>query len=155
MTKAEKFDVAVVGAGAAGCVVAARLAERGSRSVILLEAGPDLRGRMPVQMRNRWEIVTGELDWGYASRPDEGIGVLPMRRNKVVGGTSWLTRFTPRGAPADYDAWAATGNQGWSWDDVLRTSFALSQISISAPTLGMAEADPCRRTATSICRMPT
>ncbi len=119
MTKAEKFDVAVVGAGAAGCVVAARLAERGSRSVILLEAGPDLRGRMPVQMRNGWEIVTGELDWGYASQPDEAIGVLPVRRNKVVGGTSWLTRFTPRGAPADYDAWAATGNQGWSWDDVL------------------------------------
>jgi choline dehydrogenase len=74
---------------------------------------------MPVQMHNGWEIVRGELDWGYASQPDEAIGVLPVRRNKVVGGTSWLTRFTPRGAPGDYDAWAAAGNQGWSWDDVL------------------------------------
>lgn len=119
MTKAERFDVAVVGAGAAGCVAAARLAERGLRSVILLEAGPDLRGRMPAQMLNGWEIVRGELDWGYASQPDKAIGVLPVRRNKVVGGTSWQTRFTPRGAPADYDAWAAAGNQGWTWDDVL------------------------------------
>jgi choline dehydrogenase len=74
---------------------------------------------MPAQMRNGWEIVRGELDWGYTSQPDEAIGVLPVRRNKVVGGTSWLTRFTPRGAPADYDAWAAGGNQGWSWDEVL------------------------------------
>ena len=119
MTKAERFDIAVVGAGAAGCVVGARLAEPGGRSVILLEAGPDLRGRMPAQMRNGWEIVPGELDWGYASQPDKAIGVLPVRRNKVVGGTSWLTRFTPRGAPADYDAWVAAGNQGWSWGEVL------------------------------------
>src|SRR3979409_758211 len=106
MTKQEKLCVAVVGAGAAGCVVAARLAERVPRSVILVEAGPDLRGRMPVQMRNGWEIVTGELDWGYASQSDEAIGVLPVRRNKVVGGTSWLTRFTPRGATADTRAWS-------------------------------------------------
>ncbi len=119
MTKAERFDFAVVGAGAAGCVVAARLAESGPRSVLLLEAGPDLRGQMPAGMRNGWDILPGEFDWGYTSQLDEAIGVLNLRRSKVVGGTSWLTRFTPRGAPADYDAWAAAGNQGWSWDDVL------------------------------------
>src|SRR5260221_651783 len=119
MTKAERFDFAVVGAGAAVCVVAARLAESGPRSVLLLEAGPDLRGQMPAGMRNGWDILPGEFDWGYTSQLDEAIGVLNLRRSKVVGGTSWLTRFTPRGAPADYDAWAAAGNQGWSWDDVL------------------------------------
>jgi choline dehydrogenase len=45
--------------------------------------------------------------------------VRPVRRKKVVGGTSWLTRFSPRGAPGDYDEWAELGNAGWGWDDVL------------------------------------
>lgn len=61
LTKGERFDVAVVGAGAAGCVAAARLAEGGHRSVILLEAGPDLRRRMPEQMRNGWGLF--EESW--------------------------------------------------------------------------------------------
>ena len=135
MTKAERFDVAVVGAGAAGCVAAARLAEHGPRSVILLEAGPDLRGRMPAQMRNGWEIVRGELDWGYVSQPDEAVGVLPVRR-----------RITTLGRPpATKDGLGMT---------CFRTSSASSQISISAPILGMAHLDRCRRTATSTCRMP-
>ena len=42
-----------------------------------------------------------------------------MRRAKLLGGTSWLTRFTPRGSPADYDDWAARGNPGWGFDQVL------------------------------------
>lgn len=42
-----------------------------------------------------------------------------MWRTKALGGTSWLTRFAPRGSPADYDEWAAAGNEGWGWDDVL------------------------------------
>lgn len=43
----------------------------------------------------------------------------PVRRKRVIGGTSWLTRFTPRGGPADYDGWAALGLSGWGWEDVL------------------------------------
>src|SRR6266540_1611812 len=84
------FDVVIVGGGAAGCVVAARLADSGSRSVLLLEAEPDPRG----VVRNLW-------------------------RNKLLGGTSWVTRFTPRGSPADYDGWAALGNEGWGFEEVL------------------------------------
>ena len=42
-----------------------------------------------------------------------------MRRKRLVGGTSWLTRFTPRGCPGDYDEWAALGNEGWGWEEVL------------------------------------
>jgi choline dehydrogenase len=114
----ESFEVVVVGGGAAGCVVAARLSESGSRSVLLLEAGPDRRVDIPRELRNGWTIEPEPFDWGYESEPHAG-SVRPVRRKKLLGGTSWLTRFTPRGAPADYDGWEALGNPGWNFDDVL------------------------------------
>jgi choline dehydrogenase len=109
-------DVVVVGGGAAGCVVAARLAESGSRSVLLLEAGPDRRAEMPDALRDGWSIEREAFDWGYGSTHEPPK---PVRRKRVIGGTSWLTRFTPRGAPADYNGWARLGLPGWGWDDVL------------------------------------
>jgi choline dehydrogenase len=115
----EAFDVAVVGGGTAGCVVAARLAESGSRSVVLLEAGPDRRSDQPGWMGNGWDIAPREFDWGYTSKPDSRGSVQNLWRTRLLGGTSWLTRFTLRGSPADYDEWAAAGNAGWSFDDVL------------------------------------
>jgi choline dehydrogenase len=118
MAGREAFDAVVVGAGAAGCVVAARLAESGSRSVLLLEAGPDLRAEAPDEIRDAWHI-TRDFDWGYRSEPNPRGDVQNLWRNKLVGGTSWVTRFAPRGSPADYDEWAALGNAGWSFDDVL------------------------------------
>jgi choline dehydrogenase len=111
-------DVVVVGGGAAGCVVAARLAEAGSRSVLLLEAGPDRRLDAPPEIRDGWHI-TREFDWGFTSEPDVRGAVQNLWRNKLVGGTSWVTRFAPRGSPADYDDWAARGNAGWGFEDVL------------------------------------
>jgi choline dehydrogenase len=102
-------DVLVVGGGAAGCALAARLAE--SRTVVLLEAGPDLRSESTDEMRDGWQITPALFDWGFTAARTER----PVRRTKGLGGTSWLTRFAPRGAPADYDAWPA----GWSFDDVL------------------------------------
>jgi choline dehydrogenase-like flavoprotein len=118
MAGSEAFDAVVVGAGAAGCVVAARLAESGSRSVLLLEAGPDLRAEAPDEIRDAWHI-TRDFDWGYRSEPNPRGDVQNLWRNKLVGGKSWVTRFAPRGSPADYDEWAALGNAGWSFDDVL------------------------------------
>ena len=106
-----EFDVVIVGGGAAGCVVAARLAESGSRSVLLLEAGPDLRASLPEGLRDGWRI-SQEFDWGYASDLDSPGGVEHLRRCKLVGGTSWVTRFALRGSTADYDEWAAVGNPG-------------------------------------------
>jgi choline dehydrogenase-like flavoprotein len=114
----ERADVVVVGGGAAGCVVAARLAETPSRSVLLLEAGPDLRANVPDELRDGWNL-SREFDWGYESQPDERGVVENVRRGKLLGGTSLVTRFAVRGSPADFDEWAALGNEGWGFDDVL------------------------------------
>jgi choline dehydrogenase-like flavoprotein len=113
------FDLVVIGGGAAGCVVAARTAAGANRSVLLLEAGPDRRGALPAEFRDGWALPQRQLDWGYASEPDARGEVESVRRMKLLGGTSWLTRFAVRGSPADYDGWAADGNPGWSFDDVL------------------------------------
>lgn len=118
MAERMRFDVAVVGGGAAGCVVAARLSETGSRSVVLLEAGPDLRADPPSEFRDGWHI-TRQFDWGYASEPGEFGVVQAVRRGKLLGGTSSVTRFALRGSPADYDEWEALGNAGWGFRDVL------------------------------------
>ena len=118
MAERGEFDVAVVGGGAAGCVVAARLSASGARSVLLLEAGPDLRADLPDEIRDGWHM-TQDFDWGFASEPDEFGAVQNLRRGKLLGGTSSLTRFALRGCPADYDEWEALGNTGWGFEDVL------------------------------------
>jgi choline dehydrogenase len=118
MRRVDGYDVVIVGAGAAGVVVARRMAEAGDKSILLLEAAPDLRADTPPALRDGWRLP--EIpDWGY--RPEsETAGTTPrVRRGRLLGGTSWLTRFAIRGAAADFDAWAARGNPGWSFADVL------------------------------------
>ena len=112
------FDVVIVGGGAGGCVVAARLSESGSRSVLLVEAGPDLRASATGALRDGW-LIPREPDWGYRAEPDARGVVEDLTRGKLLGGTSWMTRFALRGSPADYGEWAALGNPGWAFEDVL------------------------------------
>ncbi len=119
---AERFDVVIVGGGAAGCVLARRLAEPDDRSVLLLEAGPDIRGAISAAMRDGWNNPSGsdwEHDWGFESEPDASGATNTLRRGRLLGGTSWLTRFAVRGATDDYESWAARGNPGWRYEDVL------------------------------------
>jgi len=117
-TEAElsETDIAVVGGGAAGCVLAARLSERGL-GVLLIEAGPDYPDpeALPAELRSGWRSA-GTHDWGYA---DEATGAV-VARAKLVGGCSATNgTIALRGAPADYDGWARLGNPGWSYAEVL------------------------------------
>ncbi|HET6816781.1 MAG TPA: GMC oxidoreductase [Mycobacteriales bacterium] len=115
---ANAFDVVVVGSGSAGSIVAARLAEKTSASVLLLEAGPDLRTNPPTEMHDGW-VTYREFGWGYESEPNDQGDTEPLARGRLVGGTSWRTRFMMRGSPADFDAWARQGNEGWAFESLL------------------------------------
>ena len=112
------FDVVIVGGGAAGCLMARRLADRADRTVLLLEAGPDLRAAPPAGLHDGWQLPTIP-DWGFRSEPSGSREGAPLRRGRLLGGTSWLTRFAVRGALSDFDGWAAAGNPGWTATDVL------------------------------------
>lgn len=114
----EGYDIIVVGGGAAGCVIARRLSEAGDRAVLLVEAGEDHRAATPAEWHDGWTLPTVP-DWGFRSEPDPHGGSGTLRRGRVLGGTSWLTRFAVRGSPADFDAWAARGDPDWTFEDVL------------------------------------
>ncbi|MFI7602139.1 GMC family oxidoreductase [Actinoplanes sp. NPDC049681] len=120
-TDGAEFDVIVVGAGSAGCVVARRTADRGAR-VLLLEAGGADTDPAIHDPRRFGELWFGERDWAYLTTPQQDAAGrrLHWPRGKVLGGSSSLNcMIYTRGAAADYDHWAYLGNDGWSWADVL------------------------------------
>jgi choline dehydrogenase len=92
--------------------------------VLLVEAGPDLGKGVSPALLDGWRNPGGPdwtTDWGYESEPGADGKAVKLRRGKLLGGTSWLTRFAVRGHPADFDAWAARGSPGWSFVDILPT----------------------------------
>jgi choline dehydrogenase len=115
------YDVLIVGGGAAGCVLARRLGDSG-RTVCLLEAGPDPTSNVSAALRDGWNLPSGEqwpYDWGFESEAPAGGSPSKLRRGRVLGGTSWLTRFAVRGSLADFSAWDTDGGNTWSGAAVL------------------------------------
>src|SRR5436190_1457424 len=115
-------DVVIVGAGSAGCVLAARLSEDPACSVLLLEAGPPdkkLEIRVPAAFNKLFKTA---FDWAYETEPQPYLAgrSLFWPRGKTLGGSSSLNaQMYVRGNALDYDDWAKLGNEGWSYDDVL------------------------------------
>lgn len=111
------FDLVIVGAGSAGAVLAARLAARGDRRVLLLEAGPV----EPDPDKDRLTGVTfagTRRDWGFTATARPGR-TLEFPQGRAAGGGSAVNMaLALRPLPEDIDAWAAAGNPGWGWADL-------------------------------------
>jgi choline dehydrogenase len=118
-----EFDFIVVGAGSAGCVLANRLTACGRYTVLLLEAGgSDDRFWLRAPIGYGMSFYNPGVNWMYRTEPDPALagreGYWP--RGKVLGGSSSINAMVfVRGQPRDFDDWAALGNPGWAWSDVL------------------------------------
>ena len=124
MTLRKSYDYVVVGAGSAGCAVAARLSEDPDVRVLLLEAGPRDRSLF-IHMPAGFEHLMGHAtyDWRYESEPEPHLDGRRIKqpRGRVLGGSSSINGMAfVRGHPRDFEAWGALpGCTGWGYADVL------------------------------------
>ncbi len=116
------YDFIIIGAGSAGSAVAARLSEGGASNVLLLEAGPpDTKQEIHIPALFS-KLFKSEVDWAYYTEPQAALNGRRVYcpRGKMLGGCSSINAMIyQRGNPGDYDHWAALGNQGWSYADLL------------------------------------
>jgi len=119
---AKGSDIVIVGAGSAGCVLAARLSEDPACRVTLIEAG-GAGDSDAVRQPNQWPLLWDrDENWGYATTVQSGYALRSIlcQRGKGLGGSSAINAMVViRGDPHDYDQWRDLGNPGWGWRDVL------------------------------------
>jgi len=118
-----EYDYIVVGAGSAGCALAARLSENEKFSVLLLEAGPNDRHfwiHLPIGYGKT--MFNPTYNWSFHTEPVPALDNRPIYwpRGKTLGGCSSINGLVYiRGQAEDYDAWEKQGNKGWGWRHVL------------------------------------
>jgi choline dehydrogenase len=121
--RSEGFDFVIIGAGTAGCVLANRLSADPQATVCLIESGPS-DSYLPIHIPPLigMAIQNPKLNWGFSTAPQTELGnrSLIIPRGRVLGGSSSINGMVYfRGHPGDFDDWAAAGNPGWGYADVL------------------------------------
>jgi choline dehydrogenase len=123
MALRQYFDTIIIGAGSAGCVLANRLSKDPDHQVLLLEAGGrDWNPLIHIPAGLGWLVKFKSANWGYETEPEPALANrrLYWPRGKVLGGSSSINAMCYcRGHRLDYDEWAAAGNTGWDFDNVL------------------------------------
>lgn len=123
MMAESEFDYVIIGGGSAGCVLANRLSEDPSRTVCLVEAGPrDWHPWIHVPLGVMRCMFDGAVNWRFTSSAQDGMNgrAIYMPRGRTLGGSSSINGMIYiRGHRGDYDEWAALGNDGWGFEDVL------------------------------------
>ena len=123
MEALDSFDFVVIGAGAAGCVLANRLTASGRHSVLLLEAGgKDSNPWIHIPLGYGKLFTNPKVNWLYTCEPEAATGNrrIAQPRGKVLGGSSSINGLLYiRGQREDYDCWRDLGNAGWGYADVL------------------------------------
>ena len=118
-----EWDVIIVGAGSAGCVLAGRLAEAGQGSILVIEAGPrDLSPWVHLPIGYGKTFYHRRMNWMYRTTPQAELGgrEIYQPRGKVVGGSSAINAMVyARGQAEDFDEWKRLGNPGWGWAEIL------------------------------------
>lgn len=122
------YDYIIVGAGSAGCVMANRLSQDPTVTVLLIESGPDHSSPLIAMPRGIGKLLAAGNPhvWDYQASRGIGMPTELWLKGKVIGGSSSINGMVyVRGAPADYDAWEAQGCEGWGWKDIGRQFVAL------------------------------